>query len=245
MGFTALRTLVQVGCADHLATGPLTVSDLAARCGARPGELTRLLAWAASAGLVRQPAPGRYELADAPASMRPAVLSTGDPAAWGAMTSLEHTVRCGQPAFEAEHGCGFYDYLAAHPAAGQAFAAFMASRSSRLATAIAALDFTASRVVADIGGGYGIILASVLAAWPHLNGILADRPDVLEAARGWLARAGSAPAPRWWPATTLTPGRSRPPTPTCWPASCTTMTTPTPGLSSMRLWLLPRPGPGS
>ena len=196
--FAALRALVQLGCADHLAAGPLAASDLAARCRARPGELARLLAWAASAGLVRQPEPGRYALtdtgqtlrADAPASMRPAVLATGDVAAWRAMTALEHTMRSGQPAFEAEHGCGFYDYLAAHPAAGQAFAAFMASRSARLATAIAALDFSASRVVADIGGGHGTILASVLAAWPHLRGILADRPEVLGEARAWLATAG-------------------------------------------------------
>jgi hypothetical protein len=36
--FAALRTLVQLGCAGHLAAGPLAAAGLAARCGARPGE---------------------------------------------------------------------------------------------------------------------------------------------------------------------------------------------------------------
>jgi hypothetical protein len=124
--FAALRAFAALRCADHLAAGPLTAGDLAARCGARPDALSRLLAWAASAGLAAQTGPGRYALApagrtlraDLAGSMLPAVMSTGDPAAWVAMTGLAGSVRTGQPAFEAENGCGFYAYLAAHPAPG-------------------------------------------------------------------------------------------------------------------------------
>jgi hypothetical protein len=196
--FAALRALAELDCAGHLAAGPLSTAELAARCGADPDMLGRLLAWAASAGLAGQASPGCYALTDAghrlragvPGSMRAAVLATGDPAAGQAMTSLEHTIRTGQPAFAAEHGCGFYDYLAAHPVAGQLFQEFMTSRSADLATTIAALDFTTSRVIADIGGGHGATLAAVLTAWPHLRGTLADHPAVLDAARELLTAAG-------------------------------------------------------
>jgi hypothetical protein len=196
--FAAVHALAALDCADHLAAGPLSTAELASCCGADTGALGRLLAWAASAGLLHLTGTGRWTLtaaghtlrADVLGSMRAAVLATGDPAAGKAMTSLEHTVRTGQPAFGAEHGCGFYDYLAAHPAAGRTFQEFMTSRSADLATAIAALDFTGAQVVADIGGGHGSVLASVLTAWPHLRGILADHPAVLDGARELLTAAG-------------------------------------------------------
>lgn len=196
--FAALRAIAVLGCADHLAAGPLSTTELAARCRARPDGLGRLLAWAASAGLLHQPAPGRYELtaagqalrSDLPGSMRAAVLATGEAAGWQAMTGLDHTARTGQAAFDTQHGRGFYDHLAAHPAAALVFQEFMASRSGGLGAAIAALDFTGSGVVADIGGGHGTLLAAVLAAWPQLRGILADRPGVLDGAGGHLAGAG-------------------------------------------------------
>jgi O-methyltransferase len=196
--FAALRAFAGLRCADYLAAGPLTAGELAGRCGARPDALSRLLAWAASAGLAAQVEPGRYALtpvghtlqADRAGSMLPAVMSTGDPAAWLAMTGLPGSVRTGQPAFEAENGGGFYAYLAAHPGAGRLFARFMASRSADLAAAVAALDLAGSRVVADIGGGLGTVLAEILLSWPRVRGILAEQPHALGLARGWLRSAG-------------------------------------------------------
>jgi O-methyltransferase domain len=44
---------------------------------------------------------------------------------------------------------------------------------------------------ARAGGGYGTILGAVLAAHPHLHGILLDRHDVLPGAAGYLAAHGA------------------------------------------------------
>jgi hypothetical protein len=119
--------------------------------------------------------------------MRAAVLATGEPAAWQAMPGLDATARTGEPAFTAQHGRGFYDHLAAHPDRARLFQEFMTSRSADVATALAALDFTGAQVIADIGGGNGTILAAILAAHPHLRGILLDRPHVIDGARSHLA----------------------------------------------------------
>jgi hypothetical protein len=196
--YAALHALVVLGCADHLAVGPLTTQDLAARCGADGEGLGRLLTYAATVGLLDQPAPGRYALtqagqvlrADVTGSMRAAVLATGEAAGWQAMIGLDHTARTGQPAFAAQQGSSFYDYLAAHPAQARIFQEFMTSRSAGIAADIAALDFTHSKVVADIGGGHGTILAAILTAWPHLHGILAERQHVLDSVPGHLAATG-------------------------------------------------------
>jgi hypothetical protein len=193
--FAAIYAFTRLGCADHLADGLLSTGELARRCGANPGPLERILRSAASLGLLAQPAPGRYALApagrtlqaDAHGSMRAAVLATGEPAAWQAMLALDATAYTGQAAFTAQHGRGFYDHLAAHPNRARLFQEFMTSRSADVATALAALDFTGAQVIADVGGGNGTILAAILAAHPHLRGILLDRPHVIDAARNHLA----------------------------------------------------------
>ena len=196
--FAAIHALAVLGCAGHLGAGPLTIADLAARCDADPAALERLLRCAASIGLIAEPAPGCYSLTpagqtlvpNAPGSMHSAILATGDAAAWQAMTGLATTARTGQPAFTAQQGRGFYDYLAADPARARIFGDFMTSRSAGIAATIARLDFTGSDFVADIGGGHGAILATILTAWPHLRGILVDRAHVLDSAREHLAAAG-------------------------------------------------------
>jgi SAM-dependent methyltransferase len=45
-----------------------------------------------------------------------------------------------------------------------------------------AWDFTKARVVADLGGGGGTLIAAILEAFPHTRGMLVDRPDAVEAA---------------------------------------------------------------
>jgi hypothetical protein len=110
-----------------------------------------------------------------PGSMHGAVLATGDPAAWQALTGLADTACTGEPAFTAQQGQIFHGYPAACPASLRVFTGFVASRLAGIADQIARLDFTGSTALADIGGVDGTILAAVLAAHPHLHGIFFDR----------------------------------------------------------------------
>jgi len=193
--FAAALALAQLGCFELLATGPLPVASLASQCGADPDLLERLLRCAASIGLLIQPTPRSYALTRAgrmlipgvPGSMHGAVLATGEPAAWQALTGLADTARTGEPAFTAQQEYVFHGYLAAHPASIPAFRDFEASRLAGIAGEIARLDFTGSTVVADIGGVDATILAAVLAAHPDLHGISFNRD--LGRARDHLTRA--------------------------------------------------------
>jgi O-methyltransferase domain len=231
--FAALHALTELGCADYLAEQSLTAGELAVCCKAKPDRLARLLAWAVSTGLVKLtqrdlgepgwhsadlPEPDCYTLTDAghtlrsdsAGTMRAAVLSTGTLAGWLAMSGVAETIRTGKPAFDAQQGCSFYDYLSTDPMAARVFHEFMATRTADLASALSGMDFSDSLVVADIGGGYGIILAALLQHWPHLSGVLADHDHVLGRARGWLASAGIADRVRVMACDYLVPGQIPP-----------------------------------
>jgi hypothetical protein len=56
----------------------------------------------------------------------------------------------------------------------------MTASSGRVAQAVVeAYDFTGIRRLADVGGGHGLLLASILSANPDMQGVLFDRPEVI------------------------------------------------------------------
>jgi hypothetical protein len=104
---------------------------------------------------------------------------------------LNHSLLTGEPGFYPAHGCGFWQYLAAHPDEAAAFDDAMSSSSRRRAEAFAqAYDFDAIARLVDVGGGQGVLLRTVLEAHPHLRGVVYDLPPVIEQARRCLGEAG-------------------------------------------------------
>jgi hypothetical protein len=76
-------------------------------------------------------------------------------------------------------GTGLFEYLQAHPDAGALFDAAMESLSPQFANAFAAAyDFANIEHVVDIGGGTGMLLATVLERHAHVRGTLFERPEV-------------------------------------------------------------------
>src|SRR6266478_6937497 len=55
---------------------------------------------------------------------------------------------------------------------------------------LAAYDFPGTNILADLGGGRGTFLASVLAAHPTMRGILLDKPHVVAGGAAVLAAVG-------------------------------------------------------
>jgi len=198
--FAALAVLAELGCADHLATGPLTVAELAERCRAHTPSLRRVLREAAAMGVVRRVDEDCYELAEAgqplrsdvPDSARSAVRSVAAEGFWYAMGALPQTVREGGSALVRRYG-PIYTYLAENPQVAAVFDDYMAVRARPFAAGLAEhYDFTGVRRLVDVGGGKGQILAAVLHAHPHLRGVLLDLERVVPAARAALAEAGLA-----------------------------------------------------
>lgn len=190
-----LYVAADLGIADVLVDEPATAAELAAKVGARPAPLHRMLRGLAVDQVLDELPDGRFALTPvgallvdgAPGSQRGAALARGR-LYYEAVGRLLDSVRDGPgpadtPPFERVHGESFFAHLAARPDESAAFRGSMAARSAREADAVvAAYDFGGFRRLVDVGGGPGVLLRAILAATPGLDGLLFDRPEVVAGA---------------------------------------------------------------
>jgi hypothetical protein len=197
----AVTVAAELGIADLLSDGPRDAGHLAAETGTHAPTLYRLLRALASIGIFAEDtdrrfaltAAGRYLCRDHPFSADPAARMYGADYEWRAWAELGHSVRTGENAAVHALGCDVWEYRRRHPEDGEVFDAAMRTYSRADSPAVlAAHDFGRYATVADIGGGTGAVLASVLAAHPAARGVLFDRPHVLAGAGTVLRDAGVA-----------------------------------------------------
>jgi hypothetical protein len=201
----SLHVATELGIADHLAAGPLDAHALAARSGGKPEPLRRLLRTLASHGVFAEDAQGRFALNAAASLLRQGVMRdgvllcgevTGDGSWWNAVGALRESVTSGEPAFERQHGMGFFDYMRTRPDCATWFDRGMATFAAAENPAVAAAyDFRDFEHVVDIGGGQGGLLAQVLARHPAIHATLFDLPHVV--ADPAELRACAPAAGRW------------------------------------------------
>ncbi|WP_197373580.1 methyltransferase [Mycolicibacterium baixiangningiae] len=197
----ALYSAARLGIADELASGPARAAEVAARVGADPDGVYRLMRALASRGVFAQRTDGSFALtrigaalrSDTEGSLRDAVLFIGHPIRWADWGHLEHSVRTGQTAFADLHGSSFFDYLAHDPEFAEVFNRAMTANSSLAdEVALAQYDFTGFRLIADVGGGHGSVLATILRSAPSARGVLFDLPAVVANAAPTFTAAGVA-----------------------------------------------------
>ncbi|HEU4729369.1 MAG TPA: methyltransferase [Kofleriaceae bacterium] len=195
-----LRVAATLRIADHLASGPRDIAELAAIAGCDADSLHRVLGHLADRGVFEQPAPGRFALNDAARPLcEPAVRIGLDldgiggrfAHAWGTMLSA---VRSGQCAYAERFGLPFWDDLAAHPAVAAAFDDLMGSlgHGTPDPEVLVGGDWSAVRTVVDVGGGTGSLLAEILRAHPGVRGTLVDLPHTVARAAPVFEAAGVA-----------------------------------------------------
>jgi hypothetical protein len=194
-----LYAVARLGVADQLAGGPKTIAELAEATGCLPDPLYRVLRATATEGVFAEQPDGRFALTpiaeylrdDAPDSVRHAVIMMGEDFLWRPYGQIVETLRSGQAAFDRTHGVGLFDYLTGHPEQQTIFDNAMTGLAAGTADAILQdYDFSRFGVIADVGGGHGNQLATILAAHPRATGILFDRPQVVEGATAVLRELG-------------------------------------------------------
>jgi C-methyltransferase len=184
----AITVAAQLGVADALADGPLTIDELATRVDANADALHRLLRALISRGIFHQRRDGSYELnsladtlrVDAIASMASAARFYGSQEQRERWTLLVDSVRTGTSVVPALRGKSSFDYFADKPELAELFNNTMTSVSEMTdATVVAGYDFSAYPTIVDVGGGHGPLLAGILAASPASRGVLYDLPSVV------------------------------------------------------------------
>jgi hypothetical protein len=182
--------------ADLLKAGPETAEALARRAGVNAPALYRMLRTLASYGLFTETKGRRFRLtalgstlrSDVPASMHGfALYMIGSPV-WNAWEELESAIRTGQLPFDRMFGMPFYKYLEQRPEDLKIFGEAMTSLSGTENPEVARVFqqvYQRGRIgtLVDVAGGFGSLLARLLKQTPKLNGVLFDRPAVVERAR--------------------------------------------------------------
>jgi len=196
-----IHVAAKLGIADLLKDGPKSCDELAKAAGAHSQSLYRLLRGLASIGIFSEVKDRCFELtpeaaclkSDAPDSVRTFAIWTGDEVNWKPWGQLLYSIQTGKTAFKQVFGSEIFGYFRKNPEAGEAFNLFMTERMNALVKAVAsAYDFSKAKVIADIGGGQGLLLSTILKSNPNLKGVLFDLPAVIKEAKNVIEKSGVA-----------------------------------------------------
>jgi hypothetical protein len=124
--------------------------------------------------------------------MRDVVINFGEEM-YRSFGELLHTVRTGETAFDSVYGAPLFEYYAAHPETEARAAARMLARTLPAAREFAASEVLRdARIVVDVGGGTGTLVAEVLRHRSEIAGVLLERPGMIALAKDYLAEQGVA-----------------------------------------------------
>ncbi|HEV3205752.1 MAG TPA: methyltransferase [Terriglobales bacterium] len=188
----AVSCLAQLGIPDLVEAAPKSAEELASQIGAHPQALYRLLRATASVGVLAEGPDGKFSETPMSAVLR----SNGTPSLrdfaimggreWHGRgwAHLEYCVRTGKPAPDHMFGKHMFKYFEENPKEAEIFNGAMTSLSAIDGPAVAeAYSFDQIHSLVDVGGGHGLLLATILERNPRLQGTLYDEAHVVEGAK--------------------------------------------------------------
>jgi O-methyltransferase/methyltransferase family protein len=190
-----ITAAADLGIADALAKGPMTVDELADAVDADADTVSRLLRPLISRGVFRRRRDGRYDLtplantlrSDSDVSLRALARYVGSPQDREHWSHLTDSIRTGQAVAPELRGKSYFEYLAEQPELDEIFNNAMTDMSElAIPPVIAGYDFSRYGTIVDVAGGHGRFLAEVLKATPQARGILFDQPHVVAGASALL-----------------------------------------------------------
>jgi hypothetical protein len=167
----AVYAAARLGLADILSNGPLTADDIAEKCGVHARSAHRLLRALSSRGLFTEVEPKCYGLTKLGAALktgasggaRAMVLTIGGDWQWKAWDHFYEAVKTGEAGLRKAFGVGLFEYLAAHSDDSALYDEAMMGFYRGVGPAVvAAYNFSQFKTVADLGGGTGTLLATIL-----------------------------------------------------------------------------------
>jgi hypothetical protein len=187
----ALCTIADLGVADHIVPGSAkSAADLAKITGCHEQSLYRALRLLASHGVFKETSDGKFEhtaksnalRTDAEGSFRAGARLFHE--VFQLFDKLDHTIRTGESGATTVFGKNLFEYLKERPALAALFDAGMtAFHGYETGAMLEAYDFSGIGVLADVGGGNGSLMVSVLQRHPAMHGILFNQGHVVARAR--------------------------------------------------------------
>jgi hypothetical protein len=188
----AISCLAQMGIPDLLEAGPKSAAELANQIGADSEALYRLMRATASVGVLSEGPDGKFSETPMSAvlrsngkpSLRALAIMGGREWHGRGWSQLEYCVRTGKQATEQLYGMPIFEYFKQHSDEWQIFNDAMTSISTGDSPAVVdAYSFEGIRTIVDVGGGHGLLLATILERNPQMKGTLYDEPHVVDGAK--------------------------------------------------------------
>jgi hypothetical protein len=184
----AIVTACELDLADHLASGPKSITELAALSGTNEAFLYRLMRSLAGEGIFRE-FPGKIfvnnrlssALKEGDDSMKNMIRHQFGDTGMILFSRLTDCIRTGEGNAFKMLGKGAFQYLEDNPAKNEIYNKSMDNSSHMVALALlSAYDFKGIKTLVDIGGGHGILLENILERYPDIKGILFDQDHVVD-----------------------------------------------------------------
>ncbi len=197
----AACTAVALGIPDAVRARPLTADEVAAQIGTEPAATYRLLRALTGYGVFRLRRGDRFALtrvgrklcSNEPGSAAAMLKFVGSPQHREHWSVMEEAVRTGATAVSKVRGMPIFEYLSTDPELAAVFNDAMTGNTSAVIEYLyGAYDFSDRKLIVDVGGGHGRLLAATLERAPQARGVLADLPEVIEGAGAVLAETGVA-----------------------------------------------------
>jgi hypothetical protein len=194
----AISVAIQLGLPELLRVAPQTAGALAQATRCHEPSLRRLLRALTSINVLAEAADGRFELtsrgallrSDAPGSLAAWAEFCGT-RSWATWGRLIESVRTGDSRRKQTSGADGFHHLENDAQGALLFNRAMVDLTRPVAAAIArTIDWSGIRLIVDLGGGYGELLAAVLCRNHSMRGILFDLAHATNEARSHLAGAG-------------------------------------------------------
>jgi hypothetical protein len=188
----AVSCLAQLGIPDLVEAGPRSTEELAGDTGTNPQALYRLMRATASVGVLAEGPEGTFSetpmsavlRSNASPSLRALAIMGGREWHGRGWSHLEYCVRTGKQALDEIYGAHIFEYLKQHPEEARIFHDTMTGLSMIDSPAVAAAySFDGIHSIVDVGGGHGLLLATILAQNPQMKGTLYEVPHVVEGCR--------------------------------------------------------------
>lgn len=191
----AILAIAKLKIADYLDEVPISCRKLARLTNTNEEYLYRLLRVIVNVGIFIETKNKYFKInpmgvllrSNSTPSLYDIVLMCGTNCFWNILTGLSNTIKTGVPCFSQYFGDNFYNYITKNQDMAEIFNKGMASLSSLSNLAIAkSYPFENFKVIADIGGGSGGLLAAILTENQACKGILFDLPSVVTMAKNHL-----------------------------------------------------------
>jgi hypothetical protein len=187
----SISAVARLGVADYMSSAPRSVSEIAAKTGAHAGSLYRIMRMLASVGVFEEfpgkefslTAMGEVLKTSCPNSLRYLAIAWGDEWSCRGFENFTYCLQTGKDGVTKAYGKHIFDHFPEVPEQAETFHHAMINMSLIAGeAALKAYDFSGINRLADVGGGHGMLLASILKSYPQMQGVLYDLPEVIAGA---------------------------------------------------------------